>query len=431
MEAHTGISLHNSEKQNTIIEKSVLIQMKKLHDQITIDQNNISRYGFACFHRKGEPILVHDYWHRTIELAVDPIAGNQILEFKIPSNYLIEFSDHEKIVNTSNFCTSTQASAGNSIELLSARAGWNQSMADLHAMIAYDRKGIFISTYQFNDIDIPLGSGVSLPVNEDLAWIGMILVHPELRRQGIAQTIMHACLAHARLKQNKIIVGLDATPLGKQVYDSLGFKDSCTIWRSIISTNHVNLTTENYDLKPFNFRSAVDYLNEIKYPERNAIIELLSRLPKAKNTMATSKQKVLGFVMSRPGRLMPFIGPLIANSPEVAKSLLTKVLNHWSNRSFEHVFIDIPEHHLNGSIFTNLKEKMPMNNQQFSVNPVRSLVRMYQLVALEEIEKSESARSNPLMQIAFEHREETAAFMQKEKYEIVPIMYGTSGPEWG
>ena len=144
--------------------------------------------------------------------------------------------------------------------------------------------------------------------------------------------------------------------------------------------------------------------------------------------MATSKDQVLGFVMSRPGRLKPYIGPLIANTPEVALSLLFEVLSFWNSSGYESVFIDIPEQHLTGSIYLNVEG--PSNIQQIPVNPVRSLIRMYQLVTKQELEKSASLKTNLSIQKAFNHRDESTTFMKKEKNKIVPIMYATSGPEW-
>jgi hypothetical protein len=55
-----------------------------------------------------------------------------------------------------------------------------------------------------------------------LAWVAMILVDPEARRQGIATRLMQDVLA--RLGP-VAVVGLEATPQGEPVYAGLGFTD--------------------------------------------------------------------------------------------------------------------------------------------------------------------------------------------------------------
>jgi hypothetical protein len=71
----------------------------------------------------------------------------------------------------------------------------------------------------------------------------------------------------------------------------------------------------------------------------------------------------------------------------------------------------------------SLKEQIP-------IKPVRLLMRMYQLISNAEIiEYSPDMDATVLIQTV-DGYEKTAAFMEKERNVIVPIMYGTSGPEW-
>jgi len=408
--------------------------VKNSKNYISITQENISKYGFTIFHYKDEPIINNNFWVRDVVLNTGEKIGNRVQKFKVPEELLIELSQKNKIINSRHYEINTASVATTSIKLLSERAGWNQTLADLKAMISHAPHEICTASYQLKKQMIPLGSGVSLPVNDDLCWIGMILVHPELRRQGIARSIMHACLVHARIDQNKAIVGLDATPLGKQVYDSLGFKDSFTIWRSFVSTSWKYSQLSIESIVPFELGSIKKYLNKKNYTERTKIIELLGKLPGSKNFMAKSKNGIQGFVMSRPGRLKPFIGPIIADSDEVAKSLLANVLRYWKNSGHESVFIDIPEQHLDGSIYSKIEESVKSQHQQIPIKPVRSLIRMYQLVSKnEQLEKhifTESSKTRLALQKALDCHEETAVFMRKEVQDIVPIMFGTAGPEW-
>ncbi len=407
---------------------------------ITLSIENLASYGFACFYNREESGVENEYWLREIELSVGTKNKPQII--KIPKNLLVEISKENKIIKWGNYKINFNIPSIDPIKLLSERAGWNQTLADLQAMKAHRKNGYILAVYYHKDQGITLGSGLSLPVSVDMSWIGMILVHPELRRQGIARSIMNSCLIHARINQNKSIVGLDATEQGKQVYDQLGFKDSYKIWRSDISTNLEIQANQGVALKPLSLESIKSYLQRKNNEERFQIAELLDGLPNSKNIMAVSGGRVSGFVMSRPGRLKPFIGPLIADSDKVALSLLSHVLKHWKTMGFALAFIDIPEYHIGqGSIFIHEDHSSnPSKKPQFYIKKLRSFIRMYQLISESEGDKNlqkalprQQAGMNKKSKIALnkavEGYEKTMTFMEKERREILPSMYAIGGPE--
>ena len=404
--------------------------MKKAPNHITIHNDNLSTYGFVCFHRKGEPKILNDTWNREIEISVDSVNGNRSQVFEIPSEFLIEVSDDKKIINAEQYSIRSFSDSLDVVKLLSERAGWNQTNEDLQAMFSLEKDGIYISKYKFGAHNLPLGSGISLPINQDLAWIGMILVHPELRRQGIARSIMNTCLNHARTNQKKKIVGLDATPLGKQVYDSLGFKDSFTIWRSVIYTDQKTNDKLNFEITELDLDKAQWFLTTQNYLERIDMIKILAEIPGSKNLLIKSDNKVMGIGLSRPGRLLPFFGPVIAETSDVALQLIQNLLQYWNTSGSDKVFMDMPEHHLRNSIFTDSKHLSQNVESKITVNPARSFVRMYQLIVEDEFEKNQNWIDNHAIQKALEGAVETEAFMIKERNEIVPLMFGTAGPEW-
>ena len=424
--------------------------MKNHGKTIFLSDENLSKYGFSCFQYQEGPSGEDDFWFREIEIA----SNTRII--KIPKRLLIGLSTVDRIVNSVNYNINFDIPTIDPIKLLSERAGWNQTIADLEAMKAHARlpsrpggNGYSLATYDHANRRIPLGSGLSLPVSNDTSWIGMILVHPELRRQGIARSIMNACLEHARLIQNKSIVGLDATPQGKQVYDSLGFVDSYKIWRSNISTGSAYDPALMVNTAPFDIESIRTYLNRINNTERFQIAELLGNLPDSNNIMAVSGSVVSGFVMSRPGRLKPFIGPLIADSKVIAMKLLNQVLMNWKSMGFEHAFIDIPEYHIGqGSLFVDEHDNFYTTKKlQLSINLLRSFVRMYQLISELKVEENlqnsllrrplpgeagqarMSKDSKKVLKRARDSYEKTLAYMEKERNEIIPSMYAIGGPE--
>ncbi len=65
-------------------------------------------------------------------------------------------------------------------------AGWNQTVSDWQRVIEYQPRGCFQAS-----IDAQLvGTVTSTAYGNDLAWIGMMLVDPAMRRQGIGRALM-------------------------------------------------------------------------------------------------------------------------------------------------------------------------------------------------------------------------------------------------
>lgn len=395
---------------------------------ILITKENLEKYGFSCFYYEEEK-PTEDFIIREVVLAFGGKNENFIRKFRIPSSLVIQLSKHLKITKNPSFQISRDSTAMNAIKLLSERAGWNQSAADLKLMITHGPENIFLATFTYENQRIPFGSGVSLSVNENICWIGMILVHQELRRQGIARSMMLACLSNARKVQQKSIIGLDATPEGKQVYEALGFKDSFAIRRSVISTHLKKDQLSANAPTPFDLEMVASYLKMKDYSEKIEIIEMLEKLPEAKNIILLRDGKVQGFAMSRPGRLKPFIGPLFADNPETAKMLLMYLLRHWSKTGYEEVLMDIPDLHFSvGAIFEKSQKSASAGLQQIPVQPVRSFMRMYQLISAND--KNSIDIDQEVRQHAIQSYMLTLDFMNKERSKIAPVMFGTAGPEW-
>jgi predicted GNAT family N-acyltransferase len=420
-----GINLHSLAGQTIDIE-----MMEKQDNPIIISEKDLKKYGFVCFYHEPKPVINRNYWEREVEMAVVGIGKTHIQKFIIPESLLVKLHDNSRISQHQSFQISPDNNAVEVIKLLSERAGWNQTLEDLKLMNTHAQKEIFIAMYCFNGHDISLGSGVAFAVNDHQSWIGMILVHAELRRQGIARGMMNTCLSQIRKHQKQTIIGLDATPHGKQVYEALGFKDSFSIWRSVISTRQQESEVSKSQFIPFDDQKVQNYLSEIGYIERQIIVQLLASIPGSFNLMITHNGEISGFALSRPGRLKPFVGPLIAASKEMAHALLMNVLVQWQDRGFGEVFMDIPEYHIGKqNLFFDPDNAGKADKFQIEINPARSFSRMYQMISTNET--GDMQFSDPVvMQRSVEAYEQSKAWVEKEKKDIIPKMYGISGPEW-
>src|SRR5687768_11365326 len=101
---------------------------------------------------------------------------------------------------------------------LSTRAGWNQNAADWRFFLDHGR----VRALDDGDPDCMAATAAVLPFGPDLAWISMVLVRPDRRREGLATALMQ--WAVGVLHGTRCVV-LDATPEGREVYRRLGFTD--------------------------------------------------------------------------------------------------------------------------------------------------------------------------------------------------------------
>lgn len=101
---------------------------------------------------------------------------------------------------------------------LKTLAGWNQIEADWRRAIALEPTGCFAGEWNGAPV-ATLTTCVFGPV----AWIAMVLVDPEHRGRGIATSLMRHALEYLA-GRGIASIRLDATSLGRPVYERLGFR---------------------------------------------------------------------------------------------------------------------------------------------------------------------------------------------------------------
>lgn len=407
---------------------------------------------YGCFrfdNPKTEPFATK----REVEIIA---RSGQNVSVSVPEELKITLQKDVKAVNTDAFTLNEIDGALDSMLLLTMRAGWNQNETDITRMIRLDPKGSFVARIQGDGFNIPVATSSTLPLGKNNTWIGMILVHPELRRQGIANAMMQHCLKYA-IDSGKIINGLDATPMGNTVYGAVGYVNSYRIWRSFFQldefskaqedTNHVSRMSES-DLRDVILYDASRFL------EREQIMtELFKDSDNGCFVFRDDNGAVKGFCYTRPGRIRPFVGPFTADSEEIAGKLIVSAAKHLIavGNSDGTAFIDTPEDKFdNPGVYEqkvfDQKNKPSGHRLISSIVPVRDFTRMYQLVNDEKVEplveafmKAEKLDKNSkrvdmfreTMAKSVYNYTETLGFMQFEKNELQKRFWGITGPEKG
>ena len=411
---------------------------------LKLSEANMSSYGFARFCFSGEAESFGNELCREIELP-DKVSG-QLTPVKVvfAQEDLIELSKDKrhKLVSKDSFSLDSVGFHTAPMFLLVQRAGWNQTAEDLKRFAIENPEANILGTAKIGESKIPLGSGYVLKAGAQLSWIGMILVHPEIRRQGVANAIMEMCIEHARQNMDTPVIGLDATPAGLQVYQRIGFRSSFKIWRSILNTDATFIPDERISVTGSILSQSVkDYLNKTGFTEKWPEFQLIEKLYPEGVFIAKSENKIAGMAMTRPGRLRPFVGPLIADDLQTAKNLLAHSISYWKDHGHEDVFVDIPELYFEkDSIWNNegeceiLPEKCKLHQD---VQPMRGFIRMYELIDKDEAsDLSQQIRKynkHVRKQEAFDHAvnsyEQTLEYMKLEEEKMLQYMYAIGGPE--
>lgn len=210
---------------------------------------------------------------------------------------------------------------------LSHQAGWNQLEADWRRMLDLEPEGGFVAEWN----GLPVATTVAVTFGE-VAWIAMVLVDEAYRGRGIARKLMSEAIAW--LDERRVTsIRLDATPLGRTVYERLGFRSQFELhrWDGVVQSDSdapVALTFQSLPSQVFPLDAEVT---------STARQKLLSRL------MADNPQSVIacdgGYGLSRPGALAEFVGPCVAQL-DVGPRLLRELLRR---RGGQRVFVDIPQ----------------------------------------------------------------------------------------
>lgn len=111
---------------------------------------------------------------------------------------------------------------------LNTLSGWNQTAADWQRFLKNSPRGCFV----MEDDGKIAGTATTVNYDNRFAWIGMVLVDPEYRKQGIGTQLLKKTVEYLD-EENIRTMKLDATPQGKPIYTKLGFVDEYEIERWI------------------------------------------------------------------------------------------------------------------------------------------------------------------------------------------------------
>jgi GNAT superfamily N-acetyltransferase len=201
---------------------------------------------------------------------------------------------------------------------LSALVGWNQTAADWALFLRHGT----VCVLEDGDAAALAATAATLPYGRDVAWISMVLVRPDRRRQGLATALMRWAVESLR-EAGLPSIALDATPAGREVYGQLGFRD---LWGFSRWALPAALPAEpDIRLRPLQETDwpavlALD-LAAFGAPREALLRDFAARLP-AVALVAEGADGIAGALLGRDGVRGPQLGPLLAGDAPTARALL-------------------------------------------------------------------------------------------------------------
>lgn len=162
---------------------------------------------------------------------------------------------------------------------LSSIAGWNQTRDDWRLLLESGEACLAV------EAERRLASTATLICyGRKLAWVGMVLTHPDFRRRGFARLLMNQIMDRA-IELGVATVKLDATDFGRSLYESFGFRAEQPVERW----------------------------------QRQGVADDTGLAP---GRIAGEK----GYVADRPGRLRRYLGPCVAQDAATARGLISDMI---------------------------------------------------------------------------------------------------------
>lgn len=233
-------------------------------------------------------------------------------------------------------------------------AGWNQLDNDWNVFLTLNPNGSRVAIDENGKV---AGTATTLDYEGRFSWIGMVLVDPAMKRQGIGTQLLHESL---NFLQEHATIKLDATPAGREIYLKLGFKDEYTLSRMV--SPGVKSSTDSIADKTtaFDFELIVQRDKDVFGASRKELLKWIHEKYSELSFVLYSKAEI-SYSFGRKGFNFTQVGPVIAHTTDEAIELTRAALNNISGPVVMDVMNDSPFQHWLKSIgFTEQRKLIRM-----------------------------------------------------------------------
>lgn len=214
--------------------------------------------------------------------------------------------------------------------------GWNPGKNDVNAFWKTDPDG-FLGFYAKDDL---IAGGAVISYNQEFGFMGLFLVHPSFRGQGIGEKLwyLRRDLLLNRLRPGASI-GMDGVVAMQPFYEKGGFNIAFKDVRYERIGEKLSISKNISAIQKEDFEKISEYDKPCFGFKRDTFLKIWLTLKNSNAFKFTENQSLKGFAVIRKVDVGYKIGPLFADNTAVAEELYRACLN--SARA-EPVYFDIP-----------------------------------------------------------------------------------------
>jgi GNAT superfamily N-acetyltransferase len=215
---------------------------------------------------------------------------------------------------------------------MAAAEGWNPGVHDGEIFYETDPEGFFIAEVSGN----PVGCASAVAYDNSCGFLGFYVVKPELRGKGIGTRLTEKCLKYLGDRN----IGLDGVVENEEKYQKI------MKFRSFYS----NLRFEGkgggkvpdglIKLPKVPFKDLLEYDRKMFPAPRSSFLEKWIKQPESYSFAAIEAEKLKGYGIIRKCWQGYKIGPLFADSPEIAEKIFLALK---ASVPDETIYLDVPE----------------------------------------------------------------------------------------
>jgi len=178
------------------------------------------------------------------------------------------------------------------------------------------------------------GTVATARYEDRFAWIGMVLVDPAERGQGIGARLMAEGLD---VLKDMPSIRLDATPAGHVVYQKLDFVDEYRLSRMETVVSGAGLTLRRNPARPMtkdDLPAVVIFDRQVFGADRRLTLEWMLEGAPEYAWVIEQRGQIVGYMFGRRGFNFEHLGPVVAHDQQTARSLVSACLNRPAGKPF-------------------------------------------------------------------------------------------------
>jgi ribosomal protein S18 acetylase RimI-like enzyme len=209
-------------------------------------------------------------------------------------------------------------------------AHWNQMRRDWEIFLKLSPAGCRVAVKD----EAVIGTVTTVRYEDRFSWIGMVLVDPAERRQGIGTRLISEALD---VLKDMPSIRLDATPAGCEVYRKLNFIDEYRLSRMEMAAPGVGLMMPEDPARPMTREDLpviAIFDRQVFGAERRALLEWMFDGAPEYAWVIEREGQIAGYAFGRHGANFEHLGPVVAHDQQTARRLVAASLRRRDGQKF-------------------------------------------------------------------------------------------------